>query len=139
MLDIFKQLDDKFNLTIIGDRTINTQNYKNLNFFYFFNSVPDLIFQYDQCHIFVLPSYTEAHPKVIDEALSRLKPVIIFDDIAHVIENRIGVFKTKRNVQDFIDLVENIKKNYNEIVRKIYSNNLPTKKKFIQDLIKIIK
>lgn len=139
LLDIFNQLDDRFNLTIIGDREINTRNYKNLSFFYFFNSIRDLIFQYDKCHIFVLPSYTEAHPKVIDEALSRLKPVIIFDDIAHVIENRIGVFKTKRNVQDFIDLVENIKKNYNEIVRKIYSNNLPTKKKFIQDLTKIIK
>ena len=139
LLDIFKQLDDKFNLTIIGDRIISAQNYKNLNFFYFFNSIPDLIFQYDQCHIFVLPSYTEAHPKVIDEALSRLKPVIIFDDIEHVIEDRFGVFKIKRNLRDFIDLAENIKKNYNEIVSKIYSNNLPTKKKFIQDLTKILK
>lgn len=138
LLDMFSQLDKRFNLTVIGDKKINMPNNKNINFFYFLNNVQELIFKYDQCHIFVLPSFTEAHPKVIDEALSRLKPVIIFDDIAHVIENRIGIFKTKRNPKDFTNLVENIKKNYNEIVKNIYDNILPTKKKFIEDLTQII-
>jgi hypothetical protein len=51
---------------------------------------------YDTHDILILPSYTEAHPKVLDEALSRLKPVIIFDDIKHIINGRLGVFSLER-------------------------------------------
>ena len=39
LLDIFNQLNDRFNLTIIGDREVNVRNYKYLSFFYFFNSI----------------------------------------------------------------------------------------------------
>jgi glycosyltransferase involved in cell wall biosynthesis len=138
LLDIFYKLDSKYNLTIVGDKKINSQKSSNINFFNFFDNTQNLIDCYDSCNIFILPSYTEAHPKVIDEALSRLKPIIIFDDIAHVAEDRIGIFKTQRNLKDFINTADYIKKNYSTIVNEIYKNNLPTKKKFLQDLINII-
>jgi glycosyltransferase involved in cell wall biosynthesis len=138
LLDIFCELDTKYNLTIVGDKKINTQKSSNSTFRNFFDNTQDLIDCYDSCDIFILPSYTEAHPKVIDEALSRLKPIIIFDDIAHVVEDRIGIFKTQRNLKDFINTAEYIKKNYSSIVNKIIKNNLPTKKKFLEDLINII-
>jgi glycosyltransferase involved in cell wall biosynthesis len=138
LVNMFLKLDSRFNLTIVGDKKINIQKSLNIIFFNFFNNVQELILRYDLCNIFVLPSYTEAHPKVIDEALSRLKPVIIFDDIAHVIEDRIGIFKTQRNLKDFINTADHIKKNYGSIVNEIYKNNLPTKKNFLQDLINII-
>lgn len=86
----------------------------------------------------MLPSYTEAHPKVIDEALSRLLPVIIFEDIKHVVGNRKGIFVCKRNVNNFIQMSEFIFKNYSNIVSDIKKNTLPTKERFITDLAKII-
>ena len=138
LLDMFDKLNSNFNLEIVGDKKINIQKSLNIKFFNFFDNVQDLIFHYDLCNIFVLPSYTEAHPKVIDEALSRLKPIIIFDDIEHVVEDRVGIFKAQRNLKDFMDKTEYIKKNYNSIVNEIYKNNLPTKKKFLEDLIKVI-
>ena len=36
---------------------------------------------YDAHNIFILPSFTEAHPKVVDESLARMRPVIIFEDV----------------------------------------------------------
>jgi glycosyltransferase involved in cell wall biosynthesis len=139
LLDMFCKINSKFYLTIIGDKKINFEKYPNINFFYFFNNVADLILQYDLCDIFILPSYTESHPKVIDEALSRLKPIIIFDDIEHVIEDRIGIFKVRRDLNDLLNMVDHIKKNYAIIVDKIYKNKLPTKKLFLDNLVKIIK
>ena len=41
---------------------------------------------YDDHNIFILPSFTEAHPQVLDEALSRFRPVIVFSEISHVKE-----------------------------------------------------
>ena len=60
-------------------------------------SKSDLIDLYDSCRIFILPSFTEGFPKVISESLARLKPVIIFEEIKHVVKNREGIFVCKRN------------------------------------------
>jgi glycosyltransferase involved in cell wall biosynthesis len=139
LLDMFYKFNSRYNLTVVGDKKLNTEKSSNIIFLNFFDNVQDLIACYDSCDIFVLPSYTESHPKVIDEALSRLKPVIIFNDIAHIVEDRMGIFKTQRNLKDFINTAEYIKKNYNSIINEIYKNNLPTKRKFLQDLINVIK
>ena len=61
------------------------------------NNNDSIINIYDSHNIFVLPSFTEGHPQVIDESLSRFRPVIIFEEISHVICNREGVFVCKRN------------------------------------------
>ena len=56
-----------------------------------------LIKCYDDHNIFILPSYTEGHPMVLLEALARRKPVIIFDEIKHVVGDKKGIFISKRN------------------------------------------
>ena len=97
-----------------------------------------LINIYDSTNIFILPSYTEAHPKVIDEALSRLVPVIIFEDIKHVMGGKKGVFVCKRDINHFVSISEYILKNYLVIIEEIKTNILPTKEKFITHLSSII-
>ena len=47
-----------------------------------------LIKYYDDHNIFILPSFTEGHPMALLEALARRRPVIIFDEIKHVIGNK---------------------------------------------------
>ena len=44
----------------------------------------ELIKCYDNCDIIILPSYVEAYPQVILESLSRLKPIIIFNEIQYL-------------------------------------------------------
>ena len=104
----------------------------------FVNNENKLINLYDLSNIIILPSYTEAHPKVLDEALSRLKPVIIFDDIKHVINGRLGVFCTERESHKLKETIYFIINNYHEIRNDIKKNILPTKEYFIDKLVSII-
>ena len=138
LLNIFLKLEQLAKLTIVGDKKIKLFNDYNIKFYNFFSESKNLIEQYDKCDIFILPSYTEAHPKVIDEALARFRPVIIFEDIKHIVGDREGIFVCKRNPEDLKNKILYIHKNYSKIVKKISKNTLPTKKIFIQDLIKII-
>ena len=138
LLNIFSKLENEAELTIVGDKKIKLFNNYNIKFYNFFSKTNFLIEQYDKCHIFILPSYTEAHPKVIDEALARYKPVIIFDDIKHVIGERLGIFVCKRNSEDLENKISYIYKNYPKIVKNISKNILPTKKVFLEDLNNII-
>ena len=93
---------------------------------------------YDTHDILILPSYTEAHPKVLDEALSRLRPVIIFEDIKHVINGRLGVFPSKRDPGKLKETIYLIINNYHEIINDIKKNKLPTKANFLNNLADII-
>ena len=70
---------------------------------------------YDDHNIFILPSFTEAHPQVLDEALSRFRPVIVFSEISHVKRDREGVFVCKRDHKSLIDTIKYIIKNYKDI------------------------
>ena len=97
-----------------------------------------LINYYDSHQIFILPSYTEGHPMSLLEALGRNRPVIIFTEIEHVIEERKGIFVSKRNKEDLLKTIEHIKKNYKEIQAAISNNNLPTKEKFLKDMSNIL-
>ena len=97
-------------------------------------TAPDLIKIYDNHNIFILPSFTEAHPKVIDESLARMRPVIIFEDIKHIIQNKKGIFVSKRNAASLEETINFIIKNYNNIQESMNKNNLPTKKDFILNL-----
>jgi glycosyltransferase involved in cell wall biosynthesis len=104
----------------------------------FQNKNDSIITFYDTHSIFILPSFTEAHPQVLDEALARNKPVIIFQEISHVIRNRKGVFVTKRNIESLQETINYITKNYETIQQDIKTNTLPTKIKFIEELRNII-
>ena len=91
-----------------------------------------LIKYYDDHNVFILPSYTEGHPMVLLEALARRRPVIIFDEIKHVIGDKKGIFVAKRNFLNFFGVLNYIKKNYKKIQKEMMKNKLSTNKEFIE-------
>ena len=97
-----------------------------------------LINFYDKCDMFILPSFTEGHPMVLLEALSRLRPVIIFRDIEHIVGNKKGIFVSERDPENFLKILNLIKRNYNSIQQEMKQNILPKKKDFIDTFSKIV-
>ena len=93
---------------------------------------------YDEHNIFILPSFTEGHPQVLDESLSRLRPVIIFPEISHVKRNKEGVFIAERNSESLKIKIKFIMDNYKNIQEKIINNKFPTKKLFLKEITEII-
>ena len=75
----------------------------------------------------------------LDEALSRLRPVIIFPEISHVTRNRDGVFVSERNSKSLSKKIKYIIQEYENIRKKMALNKLPTKKLFLEELKEIIK
>ena len=61
--------------------------------------------------LFGFPLVLLCYPMVLLEALARRRPVVIFDEIKHVIGDKKGIFVTKRNFLSFIGTLNNIKKN----------------------------
>ena len=102
------------------------------------NNKSKLIKFYDDHNIFILPSFTEGHPMVLLEALARRRPVIIFDEIKHVIGDKKGIFATKRNFINLFGTLNHIKKNYKRIQKDMKKNKLPTNKEFIEKFVKSI-
>ena len=86
-----------------------------------------------------MPSFTEGHPQVLDESLSRLRPVIVFEEISHVVRDREGVFISKRDPISLNNKIKHIMSNYQAIEKKIIQNKLPTKEIFLNQLVSIIK
>ena len=61
-----------------------------------------LIKFYNDTDIFILPSYVEAYPQVILESLSRLKPIIVFNEIKYLKKTfSFGLVNCERNINDF--------------------------------------
>ena len=127
-------------LTIIGAEKgrSNKINQSNIKILPTQSNKSKLIKNYDDHNIFVLPSFTEGHPMVLFEALARRRPVVIFEDIKHVIGDKKGIFVSKRNFLSFLGTLNNIKKNYKKIQKDMKKNNLPTHKEFIDKFIKLI-
>ena len=127
-------------LTIIGAEKNNSYkiNQSNIKILPTLNNKSKLIKYYDDHNIFILPSFTEGHPMVLLEALARRRPVVIFDEIKHVIGDKKGVFVSKRNFLSFLSTLNTIKKNYKKIQKDMKKNKLPTNKEFIDKFIKYI-
>ena len=129
-------------LTIVGaeKNTSYKINQSNINIQFTQSNKARLIKYYDDHDIFILPSFTEGHPQVLDEALARLRPVIVFEEISHVKRDRSGVFICKRDKFSLIEKINYILKNYESIQHEIKKNinNLPTRAKFIKELENII-
>ena len=140
LINLLKNIEDKnINLSIVGEKLDLTKNSDNrVKFLDYVSEKKKLIKLYDNHDIVILPSYTEAHPKVLDEALSRLKPVIIFNDIKHIINGRLGVFSLARDSIKLKKKIYFIIDNYSRIRNNIKKNNLPTKKSFLDNLCNII-
>jgi len=137
-LKIFEKIAIDIHLSIVGRLENVKLNNKKINYIGHGYDALSLIKIYDNHNIFILPSFTEAHPKVIDEALARLRPVIIFEEIKHVIQNREGIFVSKRNIKSLIETINFIMANYNNIQKSMLKNTLPTKKNFIMQMTNIL-
>tara|TARA_B100002051_G_C16733219_1_gene639556 strand:+ start:301 stop:1314 length:1014 start_codon:yes stop_codon:yes gene_type:complete len=137
---IFSLIDLLQNKSDIKLQIINSENYKNnyinknINIVELNNNKDEIIKYYDDCNIFILPSFTEAHPQVLDEALARLRPVVVFNEIEHVNRDREGVFVSNRSFTDLKNTCKFILENYQDIQYKMKKNILPTKKKFLNEL-----
>ena len=90
-------------------------------------------------NITILPSFTEAHPKVVDESLARLRPVIVFEEINHIIQDRQGLFVSKRNAAALSETIKFIMNNYSNIQENMKKNKLPTKQEFISQFTQILR
>ena len=142
LLEIFQNLKMDVNLSIVGvgkNDSENKVNQKNVNVINFENKNDSIIKIYDSHNIFILPSFTEGHPQVLDESLSRLRPVIVFEEISHVIGDRKGIFVSKRNPISLSKTISHIMANYYTIEKKIMQNVLPTKDNFLKQMSNIIK
>ena len=127
-------------LTIVGaEKGLSYNlNQSNLKILPNQNNKSKLIKCYDDHNIFILPSFTEGHPMVLLEALARRRPVVIFEDIKHVIGDKKGIFVAKRNFINFFGTLNHIKKNYKKIQKDMKKNKLPTNKEFIEKFSKSI-
>mgnify|MGYP001223243970 CR=1 FL=1 len=141
LISLFKKvigLNKDITLTIIGSGKIPNEKNPKIKFVNPVSYKKDLINYYDTHTIFVLPSFTEGHPQVLLESLSRQKPVIVFDEIKHVAENYNGIFITKRNPHEFKKTIEHIDANYEKILNEIKENKYPSKENFFEQLFKIL-
>ncbi|MFL2890163.1 MAG: glycosyltransferase [Pelagibacteraceae bacterium] len=134
LLDIIKN-NNEIELSIVGAEKKQLHNIKqdNVSVHEIENNKQRLINFYDSSNIFILPSLTEGHPMVLLEALARKRPVIIFEEIKHVIGDKEGVFVSKRNSENLIETINHIKMNYTKISKQMDQNKLPTYKNFIKE------
>ena len=139
-LKILKKITEPIFLTIVGsDRDkYKSLESKNVKVYKVQSNIQDLINFYDQNQIFVLPSFTEGHPMVLLEALVRERPVVVFEEIEHVLQKYEGVFVCKRDHNHLLNLIKFIDKNYEEILEKMKKNRYPTKENFFKQLNKIL-
>ncbi len=132
--------NSKIKLTIVASETKNRLKTtpSNVEVITHENYNDSIIRYYDNHNIFILPSFTEAHPQVLDESLARKRPVIIFKEISHVLRNRKGIFISERNISSLEETINYIKSNYVNINEQMKKNILPTKKEFLNQLKDII-
>ena len=139
LLDIIKG-NSEIVLSIVGAEKDLSQkiNQNNVNVYEIEKNKQRLIKYYDDHNIFILPSFTEGHPMALLEALARRRPVIIFEEIKHVVGDKKGIFVSKRNLASLIETINYIKKNYNVISEQMEQNKLPTNKDFIKEFGNLI-
>ena len=141
LLSLFKKINEDIKIKIVNSEKNYDSNLKikNVEIVHFKNINDSIISVYDNHNIFILPSFTEAHPQVLDESLARLRPVIIFPEISHVKRNREGIFEAERNHTSLKRVIKFIMENYSKIQNSMRKNNLPTKESFLKEITEILK
>ena len=139
LLNLIKD-QSKINLTIVGASKEDTKkiNQSNVNILEIVSDKKRLINLYDNNNITILPSYTEGYPMIVLESLSRHRPIIIFKEIEHVIEDRKGIFVSNRNYQSLYAKINYIIDNYNSIQESMKLNKLPDNESFINKFKEIL-
>ena len=139
LADLIRNKRD-ISLTVVGaeKETSYKINQSNIKILPNQNNKIKLIKHYDDHNIFILPSFTEGHPMVLLEAIARRRPIIIFDEIKHVVGEKKGIFVSRRNFISLFGTLNNIKKSYKQIQKDMKKNKLPTNKEFIDKFVKFI-
>jgi glycosyltransferase involved in cell wall biosynthesis len=140
LINIFNemQFDFPISLTLCGAGDEISSSIKNVTLAPPISTTKEMINLYDNHNITILPSFTEGHPQVLLESISRKRPIIIFEDIRHVKKNYKGVFVATRNVVSLQNIILRILSNYKKIQSEMEKNQIPTHKNFIQNLSKIL-
>ena len=140
LLKILKRSNENINLSIVGAEKTSNKNIiqNNVNVYEIESNEDNLIRFYDDHNIFILPSFTEGHPMALLESLARLRPVIIFKEIDHVLGNKKGIFVANRDARSLFEKIKYIESNYENIQRDMKTNNLPLKENFLRQMEKSI-
>ena len=137
-IKMFDEIKTKFEFSIVGNLKKYKLSNNNINLIDYVSDTKKLINIYDRNNITILPSYTEGSPNVVNESLSRKRPVIIFEDIDYIIKDKKGIFVSKRDPKSFSETAKNIIDNYGDIQKEMEKNVLPTKKNMIKQISDII-
>ena len=146
-LEMFKEIKIDAEISIIGKTKSSTlqkkfqsiiEDNKNIKFPGYISDRQLLIDTYDKHNILILPSYTEGQPYVVDESLARRRPVLIFEDIKHIIKERKGIFVSKRNIESLTETTKYIMQNYYEIQKDIEKNKFPLEKDMFKQISNVI-
>ena len=138
-IKMFNKIEFEAEFSIVGNSKNHNISHNNIKLLGYVSDPQSLINIYDNHNIMVLPSFTEATPYVVDEALARKRPVIIFEDIDYIIRDKKGIFVSKRDLNSFSETTKYIMDHYQEIQKKMEKNKLPTKKHMIKQISDIIK
>ena len=72
------------------------------------------------------------------ESLARLRPVIIFKEIEHIIGDKKGIFVANRDPRSLFEKIKYIESNYENIQRAMKTNKLPLRENFLKQIEKSI-
>ena len=64
--------------------------------------------------------------------------MIIFEEIDHIIQDRQGIFVSKRNAKSLSEPIKFIMGNYSNIRKNMEKNKLQTKQEFILQMVQIL-
>ena len=147
-LEMFKKLELDAEISIIGK--IKNSILKN-KFQSIIGNKPNILFPgyisdrkllinaFDNHNILILPSYTEGQPYVVDESLARRRPVLIFEDIKHIVKGRKGIFISQRNIESITKTLNFIMQNYENIQKDIEQNKFPLEEDMFKQISEVIK
>jgi len=137
-LKMFEKIKLDAEFSVVGNiKNLKTSN-KNIKLIGYISDKQSLIDIYDSHNILILPSFTEGQPYVVDESLARKRPVIVFEDIAHIIKERKGIFVSKRTIDSFCETTKHVMQNYNKIQKSIEENKFPLKEDMLKQISNII-
>ena len=137
-IQMFNKINLDIELSIVGDPKNLKLTNNNIKLLGYISDPQSLINVYDRHNIVILPSYTEGQPYILDESLSRKRPILIFEDIAYIVKDRHGAFVSKRDTDSFTKNIKYIMDNYQEIQKNIMKNKFSTKKDMLKQISNII-
>ena len=144
LINLVNDLKMNVNLKMVGNdfKYLKKAHYpknKKIKIFGQISSTAKLIKFFDQSDIFILPSFIEAYPQVILESLSRLKPIVIFNEIKYLKKTfPYGLYNCKRNTKDFEKKLKMILRDYKKIQISILKRKIYTLKNFRTQINKIL-